>query len=110
VLAQWLMQHGGIDIACAALLEVFAKRLVSSIAYNHPARLGKCKQGALRASAATQGAAKRSLAERIQRQQLDSDLDKATVAAVTASSSIVVDNPTFPDEVASSHAMVFYVA
>jgi hypothetical protein len=101
-LAQWLMQHGGIDIARAALLEVFAKRLASGAAHNHPARLGKCKQGALGASAATQGVAKRSLAECIQRQQLDSDLDKATVTAVTASSLIVVDNPTFLDEVVES--------
>jgi hypothetical protein len=34
--------------------------------------------------------------------QLDSDLDKATVAAVTTSSSIVVDDPTFLDEVVES--------
>jgi hypothetical protein len=54
-LAQWLMQHGGIDITHAALLEVFAERLASGTAHNHPARLGKCKQGALGASAATQG-------------------------------------------------------
>jgi hypothetical protein len=33
---------------------------------------------------------------------LDSDLDKATVAAVAASSSIVVDDPTFLDEVVES--------
>jgi hypothetical protein len=98
-LAIWLLQHGGIDIARAALLEVFAERIASSVAHNHSARLGKRKQGALGASAATQGAAKCSLMERIQRQQLDSDLDKATVAAVTVSSSIVMDDPTFPDEV-----------
>jgi hypothetical protein len=96
------MQHGGIDIACATLLEVFPERLASGIAYNHPARLGKRKQGALGASAVTQGATKCSLAERIQRQQLDSDLDKATVAAVTMLSSIVVDDPTFLDEVVES--------
>jgi hypothetical protein len=101
-LAQWLMQHGGIDIASAALLKVFAKRLASGAAHNHPARLATCKQGALGASAATQGVAKHSLVERIQCQQLDSDLDKATVAAVTASSLIVVDDPTFPDEVVES--------
>jgi hypothetical protein len=101
-LAQWLMQHGGIDIACAALLKVFAECSASGIAYNHPARLGKRKQGALGASAVTQGAAKRSLSEHIQQQQLDSDLDKATVTAVTTLSSIVVDDPTFPDEVVES--------
>jgi hypothetical protein len=71
--------------------------------HNYPATLGKCKQGALGASAATQGATKRSLMERIQRQQLDSDLDKDTAAAVASSSSIVVDNPTFLDEVVESH-------
>jgi hypothetical protein len=51
----------------------------------------------------TQGAAKRSLVECIQHQQLDSDLDKATAAAVTLLSMIVVDNPTFPDKVVESH-------
>jgi hypothetical protein len=101
-LAQWLMQHGGIDISHAALLEVFAKCSASGAAHNHPARLGKRKQGALGASAATQGVAKRSLMECIQRQQLDSDLDKDTVAAVATSSLIVMDNPTFPDEVVES--------
>jgi hypothetical protein len=101
-LSQWLMQHGGIDIAHAALLEVFAERAASGVAYNHPARLGKRKQGALGASVVTQGVAKRSLVEHVQRQQLDSDLDKATVTAVTTSSSIVMDDPTFPDEVVES--------
>jgi hypothetical protein len=102
-LALWLLQHGGINITRASLLEVFAKRVTSGVACNHSARLGKCKQGALGASAVTQGAAKHSLVERIQRQQLDSDLDKATVAAVTVLSSIVVDDPMFPDEVVESH-------
>jgi hypothetical protein len=77
-LAQWLTQHGGIDITHATLLEVFAECSVSGIMHNHPAMLGKRKQGALRTSTATQGATKRSLAECIQRQQLDSDLDKDT--------------------------------
>jgi hypothetical protein len=75
-LAQWLMQHGSINITCAALLEVFTRRLASGVVHNYPATLGKRKQGALRASAVTQDAAKCSLTERIQRQQLDSDLDK----------------------------------
>jgi hypothetical protein len=68
-LAQWLMQHSGIDIARADLLDVFAECLASGTAHNHPARLGKCKQGALGASAVTQGVAKHSLVERIQHQQ-----------------------------------------
>jgi hypothetical protein len=101
-LAQWLVQHGSIDIARAALLEVFAECLASGAVHNHPARLGKHKQGALRASVATQGVAKRSLVVHIQCQQLESDLDKDTVAAVAVLSSIVVDNPTFPDEVVES--------
>jgi hypothetical protein len=104
-LAQWLTQHGGIDITCAALLEIFAERLASGIVHNRPATLGKCKQGALRASTATQGAAKHSLTEHIQRQQLDSDLDKDTVTAVTSLSTIVMDDPTFPDEVVESHPL-----
>jgi hypothetical protein len=102
-LSQWLVQYSGINIAHAALLEVFAKHLASSVAHNHPAMLGKRKQGALGASVATQGVAKCSLAERIQRQQLDSDLDKDTVAAVAALSSIALDDPTFLDEVVESH-------
>jgi hypothetical protein len=53
----------------------------------------------------TQGAARCSLAERIQHQQLDSDLDKATATAVTSSSMIVVDDPTFPDKVVESHPL-----
>jgi hypothetical protein len=96
------MQHGGIDIARATLLKVFAERSASSIAHNHPATLGKHKQGALGTSAVTQGAAKHSLAEHIQRQQLDSDLDKDTATAVASSSAIIVDDPTFPDEVVES--------
>jgi hypothetical protein len=104
-LAQWLGQHGSIDISRAALLEVFAECLASGVVYNHPARLGKCKREALGASMATQGAAKCSLVQRIQRQQLDSDLDMDTATAVTSSSTIVVDNPTFPDKVEESHPL-----
>jgi hypothetical protein len=70
-LAQWLRQHGGIDISHAAQLKVFAERLASGIAYNQSASLDKCKWEALRASTVTQGAAKRSLAEHIQHQHLD---------------------------------------
>jgi hypothetical protein len=104
-LAQWLRQHGGIDISHAALLEIFAKRLVSGVVYNHPAMLGKCKQETLGASMVTQGAAKHSLAEHIQRQQLDSDLDKDPAAAVALLSTIVVDDPTFPDKVEESRPL-----
>jgi hypothetical protein len=96
-LAQWLGQYGGIDITHAALLEVFAECLVSSTTHNHPARVGKRKQEALGASMMTQGAAKRSLAEHIQHQQLDHDLDKDTAAAVASLSMIIVDDPTFLD-------------
>jgi hypothetical protein len=73
--------------------------------YNHPAMLGKCKRETLGASTAMQGTAKRSLGERIQRQQLDSDLDKDMATAVTLSSTIVVDDPTFPDKVEESHPL-----
>jgi hypothetical protein len=107
-LDQWLAQHSGIDIAHATLLKVFAKHFVSGVTHNHPATLGKRKQGALGASAvstATQGAAKCSLVERIQCQQLDSDLDKDMATAVTLSSMIVIDNPTFPDEVVESRPL-----
>jgi hypothetical protein len=102
-LAQWLRQHGGINISHAALLKIFAERLVSSLAYNHPAMQGKRKWEALGASTATQGAAKRSLAEHIQHQQLDHNLDKVMAAAVASSDTIVVDDPTFPDKVEESH-------
>jgi hypothetical protein len=40
--------------------------------------------------------------EHIQRQQLDSDLDKDMAAAVASLSAIVMDNPTFLDEVVES--------
>jgi hypothetical protein len=56
-LAQWLRQHGGINISRAALLELFAERLVSGIVCNHPATLGKHKWETLGASMVTQGAA-----------------------------------------------------
>jgi hypothetical protein len=46
---------------------------------------------------ATQSAAKHSLVEHIQHQQLDHDLDKAMAAAVASLSTITVDDPTFPD-------------
>jgi hypothetical protein len=94
-LAQWLGQYSGINISHATQLEVFAKCLASSAMHNHPARVGKCKWETLRASMATQVAAKHSLVERMH-QQLDSDLDKDT-AAVASSSTIVVDDPTLPD-------------
>jgi hypothetical protein len=100
-----LGQHGGIDISRAALLELFAECLASDIVCNHPATLGKCKWETLRASMATQGAAKCSLVEHIQCQQLDSDLDKDTATTVTLSSTIVVDDPTFPDKVVESHPL-----
>jgi hypothetical protein len=101
-LAQWLMQHGGIDISHAALLKIFAECLASGFVCNHPATLGKHKREALGASMVTQGAAKHSLAERIQHQQLDSDLDKDMAAAVALSSTSVMDDPTFPGKVEES--------
>jgi hypothetical protein len=54
---------------------------------------------------ATQGATKRSLVEHIQHQHLDSDLDKDMAAAVTSSSMLIVDDPTFPDKVVESHPL-----
>jgi hypothetical protein len=104
-LAQWLGQHGGIDISCAALLELFTERLASGTVCNHPAMLGKRKWGTFRASTVTQGATKCSLAERIQHQQLDSDLDKDMAASVASLSMIIVDKPMFLDKVEESHPL-----
>jgi hypothetical protein len=104
-LAQWLGQYGGIDITHAALLKVFPEHLASGTAHNHPARVGKRKQETLGASTATQGAAKCSLTERIQCQQLDSDLDKDTAAAVASSSTIIMNDPTFLDSCSLLHML-----
>jgi hypothetical protein len=46
-LAQWLRQHGGINISRAALPKIFAERLASGLVCNHPAMLGKRKWEAL---------------------------------------------------------------